>query len=55
LALNGLSDAQIEEAAWAARFTAGVSAYFYGIGYDKGQFLEDLDRIGKYIMESAQE
>jgi hypothetical protein len=55
LALNGLSDAQIEEAAWAARFTAGISAYLYGIGYDKGRFLEDLDRIVEYIKESAQE
>ena len=49
-----MSDAQIEEAAWAARFTAGVSAYFYGIGYDKERFQEELERIGEYI-QSQQE
>lgn len=49
-----MSDAQIEEAAWAARFTTGISAYLYAIGYDKSRFLEDLDRIVDYIKESAQ-
>jgi hypothetical protein len=55
LALYGLGDEQIEEASWAARFTAGISTYLYGIGYDKQRFLEDLERIVQYIQESAEE
>jgi hypothetical protein len=54
LALHGLGDDESKEASWAARFTTGISTYFYGSGYSTEQFKEELDRIVKHIVESAQ-
>jgi hypothetical protein len=45
----------VKEASWAAKFTAGLSTYFYGTGYSHEQFEQDLARIIKHMQESAQE
>jgi hypothetical protein len=54
LALFGASEDEIKDAGWAAKVTAGLSAYFYGIGYSKEQYVKDLDKIVKHIKQSAQ-
>jgi AhpD family alkylhydroperoxidase len=48
LALFGLDDDQIKEAAWVAQTVAGASAYLHGIRYSQETFEQELDRLAEY-------
>ena len=53
MALQGINDEQTKEASWVAQSVSGLSAYLYGIRYDKEQALEELDAIVEYIKASG--
>jgi hypothetical protein len=48
-ALLGIDDEQIKEASWAAQVVTGLSAYMYGIGYDKELNQREIDATVEYI------
>ena len=48
-ALLGIDDEQIKEASWVAQVVAGLSAYMYGIGYDKELNQREIDATVEYI------
>ena len=50
LMLNGVDEAGIKDASWAAETVAGLGTYLHGIGYDLDQFLAELKAAGEYIM-----
>ena len=54
LALHGMGEEHIKEASWVAQSVAGWSAYFYGIGYSKEAFVQELDAIVEHLKKSAQ-
>ncbi len=49
-----MSDAQIQDAAWAVQSVTGTSGYLYSIGYNHAQFLQELDRVVAHIKQAAQ-
>ncbi len=49
LALGGLNDEQIKEAAWTVQSVTGASAYAHGVDYDLDQWHKELDRAVDYI------
>jgi hypothetical protein len=53
LALNGMDEEQVKEAAWAVQSVAGASAYVYSVGYDKSKFKQELDRAVAHIKQGA--
>ena len=54
-ALSGMDDERVKEASWVAQSVTGLSAYFYGIGYSRELFGQELDAIVEHIKKSAQE
>ena len=48
-----MDDEQIKEASWVAQSVTGLSAYFYGIGYDKEQFDQEVDAIVEHLKKSG--
>ena len=42
----------MKEASWAAQVVAGLSAYVYGIGYDKELNQREIDATVEYIKKS---
>ena len=49
-----MGDAQVKEASWTVQSVTGLSAYFYGIDYDKEQARQEVDRAVEHIKKSAQ-
>jgi hypothetical protein len=49
LALGGLNDDQIKEAAWTVQSVTGASAYAHGVGYDLDHWHQELNRAVEYI------
>jgi hypothetical protein len=49
LALGGLDEDQIKEAAWTVQSVTGASAYAHGVDYDLDQWHRELDRAVEYI------
>lgn len=52
MALHGLSEEQIREAAWMINIISGISAYLYGIGYDVDQWKEELNAMMEHVKKS---
>ena len=48
-----MGDEHAAEAGWVAQLVAGLSAYFYSIGYDKKQFRQEVDAAVAHITGSA--
>ena len=48
-----MDEEHVKEASWVAHSITGLSAYFYGIGYDRSKFKQELDAIVKHMEESA--
>jgi hypothetical protein len=48
-----MDDEQIKEASWVAQSVTGISAYLYGIGYNREQFDQELNAMVEYIKKSA--
>ena len=48
-ALLGIDDEQFKEASWAAQVVVGLSAYMYGIGYDKELNQQEIDATVEHI------
>ena len=48
-ALLGIDDEQMMEASWVAQVVAGLSAYVYGIGYDKELNQREIDATVEHI------
>ncbi len=46
---HGASDAEVQEAAHFAKFTAGWSTYLNGTLYDHDRFLKELKAIGEHL------
>ncbi len=44
-----MGDEHVKEAGWVAQSVTGLSAYLYGIGYDKEQFEQELDAMVEHI------
>jgi hypothetical protein len=49
LALGGLNDEQIKEAAWTVQSVSGASAYAYGVAYDTDVWRQELDRAVAHV------
>jgi hypothetical protein len=49
LALAGLNDEQIKEAAWTVQSVTGASGYAYGVAYDAKVWREELDRAVAHV------
>jgi hypothetical protein len=49
LALGGLNDEQIKEAAWTVQSVTGASAYAHGVDYDLDTWHKELHRAVEYI------
>ena len=54
LALGGLSDNQIKEAAWTAQSVTGASAYAHGVDYDLDKWHEELHQAVDHIKAQTQ-
>jgi hypothetical protein len=54
LALGGLNDEQIKEAAWAVQSVTGASAYAHGVDYDLDKWRQELDQAVAHIKAQAQ-
>jgi hypothetical protein len=55
LALGGLNDEQIKEAAWTVQSVTGASAYVCGIGYDVDAWREELDQAVAQVKAHPQQ
>lgn len=55
LALGGLDDEQIREAAWTVQSVTGASAYAHGVGYDLDVWHRELDRAVEYVKAHSQQ
>lgn len=49
-----MDEEQFKEANWVAQSVTGLSAYLYGIRYDKEQAREELEAIVEHLKKSAQ-
>jgi AhpD family alkylhydroperoxidase len=52
LRLAGMDDEQMKEAGWVVQNVMGASGYFYGIGYDKKKFDQELERLVEFRKNS---
>ncbi len=48
-----MSDEHVKEASWVVQTVTGLSAYLYGVGYDREIFLQELDAVVEHIKNSA--
>jgi hypothetical protein len=55
LALGGLNDEQIKEAAWTVQSVSGASAYAHGVDYDLDVWHKELDRAVEHIKAHSQQ
>jgi hypothetical protein len=55
LALGGLDDEQIKEAAWTVQSVTGASAYAHGVNYDHDVWRKELDRAVAHVKAQMQQ
>ena len=48
-----MGDEHIKEASWVVQSVTGASAYFYGVGYNKETFIQEVDAAVEHIKKSA--
>ena len=48
-----MGDEHVAEASWAAQMTAGLSAYFHGVGYSKEAFQQEVDAVVDHIQNTV--
>ncbi len=48
---HGASEAEVQEAAHFAKFTAGWSTYLNGSLYDRDRFMKELKEIGEHLSQ----
>ena len=49
-----MDEEHVKEASWVVQTVTGLSAYFYGIGYDMDTYMKELDAIVEHIEKSAE-